>query len=380
MRNVLISGGAGFIGSYLCEALYARGYSITILDNLSPQIHERWEKSFLWKKINGKCSFINGDVRSRDDWRRALCETDAVVHLAAETGTGQSMYEVTRYYEVNVQGTSQLLDLLVNEPHRVKKIIVASSRAIYGEGKYLSRTHGIQYPESRRATDLTKGVYELIDANGDKMGALPTDEDSRLHPTSIYGLTKLAQEQMIMLVGKQLGIPSTALRLQNVYGPGQSLSNPYTGLLAVFSTRIRNGNPLEVYEDGKETRDFVYISDVVKAFVLSLEDTAAEHQIFNVGSGVATPILQVAKLMKDYFDSDSHIDVCGKYRVGDIRHNVADLTRITSKLGYEPSVSFVEGLRAFTDWVALQEPVIDRYEQSTKEIEAKGLMGTGTQR
>jgi dTDP-L-rhamnose 4-epimerase len=375
MKNILITGGAGFIGSYLCEALFNKGYSVTILDNLSPQIHAKWEGSFLYHKINGKCKFIKGDVTTREDWMEALKSADAVVHLAAETGTGQSMYEVERYYKVNVQGTALLFDVLVNQPHHVKKIIIASSRAIYGEGKYRNGNGEFVYPEARHAEDMKQGKFELQDgASGKPLAMAPTDETSKLHPSSIYGLTKLAQEQMVMLMGKQLHIPSVALRFQNVYGPGQSLSNPYTGLLAVFSNRIRNGNPLDIYEDGMESRDFVYISDIVDSIIMSLENNKADHQVFNVGSGVATPIIRVAELMRKYFGSDVEVNVSGRFRVGDIRHNCADISLIKNAIGFSPKISFEQGLESFVNWVGQQEMIEDKYEQSVKEIKERGLM------
>lgn len=376
MQHILITGGAGFIGAYLTEALYGQGYTVTILDNLSPQIHEHWEGSFLEQKIRSKCRLIHGDVRNPADWKEALRDNvDAVVHLAAETGTGQSMYEVARYYEVNVQGTALLLDLLVNSKHNVQKLVIASSRAIYGEGKYRSKAAGIQYPEARKAADMQAGRFEPpCPQTGEPMDMLPTDETSKLHPSSIYGLTKLAQEEMIMLMGKQMNLPAVALRFQNVYGPGQSLANPYTGLLAVFSNRIRNGNALDIYEDGKETRDFVYITDVVQSILLSLQSEAANGEVFNVGSGIATPIVRVAELMRQYFNSDVPMNISGRFRVGDIRHNQADLAKVSSILGYSPSMSFEDGLSSFIDWVLAQDIAEDRYEQSIREIKEKGLM------
>lgn len=375
MKNILITGGAGFIGSYLCEELFSKGYDITILDNISPQIHPSWEGSFLYGKINNKCTFIKGDVCCKEDFIKALNGVDAVIHLAAETGTGQSMYEVERYYKVNVQGTALLLDLLVNTAHNVKKVIIASSRAIYGEGKYRSRTSGVQYPGSRNSDDMVNGVFELLDPiTKEPMYMLATDEESKLHPSSIYGLTKLAQEQMVMLMGKQLKIPSVALRFQNVYGPGQSLANPYTGLLAVFSNRIRNGNPLDIYEDGLETRDFVYITDIIDSIILSLENENANYNTYNVGSGEATTISKVAELMVKYFGIDVPINISGRFRVGDIRHNCADLTRIKRDLNFEPKVNFERGLNHFVDWVNNEEKMEDRYDQSMQEIMTKGLM------
>jgi dTDP-L-rhamnose 4-epimerase len=375
MKRILITGGAGFIGSYLCEQLHWKGYAVTILDNLSPQIHSCWEGSFLYNKIKDKCTFFKGDVREKDDWLKALEQADAVVHLAAETGTGQSMYEVGRYYDVNVQGTAVLLDILVNEPHSVKKLVIASSRAIYGEGKYITQQGDVVYPTGRKAEDMKKGIFDLLDSvTGKPLTVLATDEGSLLHPTSIYGLTKLAQEQMIMLMGRQLGIPAVALRFQNVYGPGQSLTNPYTGLLAVFSNRIRNGNALDIYEDGFESRDFVYISDVVQSVLLSLESEHANNEVFNVGSGIPTPILRVAELMNAIFGASVELRISGRFRVGDIRHNMADIERISKKLGYKPEVPFEQGLQQFVEWVLKQDLIEDKYDQSIQEIKAKGLM------
>lgn len=374
MKHILITGGAGFIGAYLTEALHAKGCQVTVLDVLSPQIHAQWEGSFLEQKIREKCRFIKGDVTRTEDWREALQGVDSVVHLAAETGTGQSMYEVDRYYQVNVQGTARFLDLLVNEKLPIKRMVIASSRAIYGEGKYADNAGNVHFPAARREEDMTEGRFDPLDGYGNPLRMLPTDEDSKLHPASIYGLTKLAQEQMIMLMGKQMGIAATGLRFQNVYGPGQSLSNPYTGLLAVFSNRIRNGNPLDIYEDGQETRDFVYISDIVDSIILALENEAAAGQVYNVGSGIATPVLKVAQLMAEYFGIEVPIQVSGRFRVGDIRHNQADLTRIAGGLGFEAKVSFEAGLKAFVDWVTGQDVQEDRYEASLAEIRAKGLM------
>jgi dTDP-L-rhamnose 4-epimerase len=375
MKRILITGGAGFIGSHLCEQLHRKGYAVTILDNLSPQIHSAWQGSFLYNKIKNNCTFFEGDVCQRKDWLKALEKADAVVHLAAETGTGQSMYEVERYYNVNVQGTAVLLDILVNEPHSIKKLVIASSRAIYGEGKYATEEGNVVYPTGRNAEDMKKGVFDLLDTvTGKPLTLLPTDEDSMLHPASIYGLTKLAQEQMIMLMGRQLGIPAVALRFQNVYGPGQSLINPYTGLLAVFSNRIRNGNALDIYEDGLESRDFIYISDVVKSILLSLESVHADNEVFNVGSGIATPILKVAELMNSYFRAPVELRITGRFRVGDIRHNMADISRISRKLGYKPEVPFEQGLQQFVEWVLKQDLIADKYDQSIKEIKDKGLM------
>lgn len=374
-KTVLITGGAGFIGSNLTLRLIEKGYHVTILDNLSPQIHgENGENSVLYRAICDKVRFIKGSVLNYDDWKSALEGAHIVVHLAAETGTGQSMYEIEKYTDVNIKGTSIFLDILANETHTVEKMIVASSRAIYGEGKHSCPDHGIVYPTERKDCDMKSGDFNVkcpLCAKSTEL--MSTDEESKIHPTSIYGITKQVQEQMFMVMGKSLGIPAVAFRYQNVYGAGQSLSNPYTGILSIFSTRIKNGNDITIFEDGKESRDFVYIDDVVEATILGIEKEEAAYRVFNVGSGVATDVLTVAQTLKNAYKSDSQIHVSGNYRLGDIRHNYADLSVITKQLGFKPSISFEEGIRRFTAWVEQQEVVEDKYDQSIEEMRAKGL-------
>jgi|TARA_B110000914_G_scaffold154049_1_gene135196 dTDP-L-rhamnose 4-epimerase len=374
MKNILITGGAGFIGSRLCEKLYDKGYNITILDNLSEQIHGT-EESSLFKKIKGKCTFIKGDVRNKEDWKIAIKGQEIIVHLAAETGTGQSMYEVEKYNAVNIMGTAYLLEILANSPHSVKKMIIASSRAIYGEGKYNCEIHGTQYPLQRKEKDMEKREFtpkcNVCDL---ELNLLATDEKSKIHPSSIYGINKQQQEQMVMLMGESVGIPSVAFRYQNVYGPGQSLSNPYTGILSIFSTRILNGNNLDIYEDGLESRDFVFIDDVVDATILGIEKEQANGEVFNVGSGVATTVIEVAESLKKFFDSNISISISGKYRLGDIRHNYADLKKAKNLLGFTPKYNFQKGISEFVNWVKTQEVMEDKYEKSVQELKDKGLM------
>lgn len=374
-KTVLITGGAGFIGSNLALRLIERGYSVTVLDNLSPQIHgEDPESSLLYRAICDKVRFIKGSVLNYDDWKRALESTQIVVHLAAETGTGQSMYEIEKYTDVNIKGTSIFLDILANETHTVEKMIIASSRAIYGEGKHACPDHGIVYPTERQNSDMKSGDFNVkCPICARKTEVLPTDEESKIHPTSIYGITKQVQEQMFMVMGKSLGIPAVAFRYQNVYGAGQSLSNPYTGILSIFSTRIKNGNNITIFEDGKESRDFVYIDDVVEATILGIEKEEANYQVFNVGFGEPTDVFTVAETLKNAYNSDSAIHISGNYRLGDIRHNYADLTLIKNRLGFTPHVSFQEGIARFTKWVNTQQIQHDRYEKSIKEMKEKGL-------
>ena len=374
-KTVLITGGAGFIGSNLALRLIEKGYHVSVLDNLSPQIHgENGENSVLYRAICDKVRFIKGSVLNYDDWKSALEGAHIVVHLAAETGTGQSMYEIEKYTDVNIKDTSIFLDILANETHTVEKMIVASSRAIYGEGKHSCPDHGIVYPTERKDCDMKSGDFNVkcpLCAKSTEL--MSTDEESKIHPTSIYGITKQVQEQMFMVMGKSLGIPAVAFRYQNVYGAGQSLSNPYTGILSIFSTRIKNGNDITIFEDGKESRYFVYIDDVVEATLLGIEKEEAAYRVFNVGSGVATDVLTVAQTLKNAYKSNSQIHVSGNYRLGDIRHNYADLSVITKQLGFKPSISFEEGIRRFTAWVEQQEVVADKYDQSIEEMRAKGL-------
>ena len=375
MKNILITGGAGFIGSNLTKKLVSKGYCITILDNLSKQIHGKDQKSELYNSIKEISTFILGDVCNEEDWKKALKGQDAVIHLAAETGTGQSMYEISRYNDVNILGTSHLLDFLANNKNSVKKLIIASSRSIYGEGKYKCENHGVVYPNEREASNMMKGKFDsFCDVCGSELDLMPTDENSKIHPSSIYGITKQQQEQMILLMGKSLGIPAVALRYQNVYGPGQSLSNPYTGILSIFSTRMLNGNDIDIYEDGEESRDFVFIDDVVEATILALEKEEANHQIFNVGSGEATTVSQVANSLKSLYNSNANISIGGSFRLGDIRHNYADLNKIKNLLGFTAKFDFQTGISRFVDWVKTQEVKEDKYEQSLNELKNKGLI------
>ena len=378
MEKILITGGAGFIGSNLALALLKRGHQVTVLDNLSEQIHGKnpEETSPLYLSIKDKVHFIKGTVACRETLQKAIANNTVIVHLAAETGTGQSMYEIQHYTDVNIGATALLLDILTNEKHLVKKIVVASSRAIYGEGKYYNKTKNtFVYPLQRTDDDMQKGDFEVKDTqnHSDELELVATTEDSIIHPTSVYGITKQVQEQLVMTVCPTIGIAGVAFRYQNVYGPGQSLKNPYTGILSIFSTQIKNGNGINIFEDGKETRDFVFISDVVDATVLGIEKEAANNQVFNVGTGVATDVITVATELSNNYGIQVPITISGNYRLGDIRHNYADISKARQLLCFEPKISFKEGLRQFTDWVNTQEVEEDKYQQSIEEMKAKGL-------
>lgn len=376
MKNILITGGAGFIGSNIALKLIDKGLNVTVLDNLSPQIHGDNPEitSPLYRSIINKVNFINGSVTSKEKWAEAIDEQDAIIHLAAETGTGQSMYEIQKYIDVNIGGTAIMLDLLANNPHKIKKIVVAVSRAIYGEGKYKCIEHGIVYPTERLDEDMAKGDFQCkCPICYNTVEILSTTEDSKIHPTSVYGITKQNQEQMVLTVCKSLGIAAVSYRYQNVYGPGQSLSNPYTGILSIFSTRIKNGNSINIFEDGKETRDFVFIDDIAEATILGLEKDEANGQVYNVGTGVAIDVITVANTLSKFYNKEIPIQISGNYRLGDIRHNFADISKIKSELGFEPKWSFEKGIRAFTSWVNEQEIPEDKYELSIEEMKNKGL-------
>lgn len=375
IKNVLITGGAGFIGSNLALKLVEKGYEVTVLDNLSPQIHGEnpTETSPLYLSIKDKVKFIHGTVTSKEDWEKALKGQDAIVHYAAETGTGQSMYDVEKYVDVNINGTALMLNLLVNDSYSVKKVVVASSRSIYGEGKYISKELGAVYPTQRDSVFMNQGDFEVKYPNSSALTLVGTDEDSKIHPSSVYGITKQNQEQMVLTVCPTVDIAGVAFRYQNVYGPGQSLKNPYTGILSIFSTQIKNGNNINIFEDGLESRDFVYIDDVVDATILGLEKEEANNQVFNVGTGVATNVLTVANELVKNYGVDVSINVSGNYRLGDIRHNYADLTKINKLLGFSPKVAFEAGLKKFAEWVNTQEVQEDKYQKSIDEMKAKGL-------
>lgn len=377
IKKILVTGGAGFIGSNLSLKLLSKGYEVMVLDNLSKQIHGENpdETSPLYNSIKNKVHFIEGSVTNREDWLKAIDSVDCIVHLAAETGTGQSMYEIEKYVGVNIGGTALMLDILTNTKHTVKKVVVAESRAIYGEGRYYCKElNQFVYPTERSEVAMRTGDFEVkYKGCNSPLELVGTTEDSMIHPTSVYGITKQVQGQLVHLVCPSIGIASVSYRYQNVYGPGQSLSNPYTGILSIFSTRIKNGNGINIFEDGKETRDFVYIDDVVDATILGIEKEGANGHVFNVGTGVATDVLTVAKTLIEKYGIDVPVTVSGNFRLGDIRHNYADITAARTILGFEPKWSFNDGIGKFVKWVNEQGVQEDKYEASIEEMKKKGL-------
>lgn len=376
---VLITGGAGFIGQMVSRALLRQGAEVRILDSFSPQIHAT---EVLPDDLTGNVEVSKADVRDRAALKRALLGVDTVVHLAAETGTGQSMYEIERYFSVNVQGTATLLDLLQNDDcgKSLRSIVVASSRALYGEGAYLCAAHGMVFPEQRTRENMSACAFEPVcPVCGSPVSLSPTSESAPFRPMSMYGLTKQVQEQAVLLFAHTRGINGFGLRYQNVYGPGQSLKNPYTGILAVFSNLARQNQGIEIYEDGLESRDFVYIDDVVEATIRSINYPGQFVGALNVGSGQATSVMTVAQEIKAYFDSSSTIKVTGAFRMGDIRHNIADVSKLEQVLGFVPGVPFKQGLANFLDWAADQAPEDKAaYLRSVRELAARGLMGKTT--
>ena len=376
MKKVLITGGAGFIGSNVTRQLLKDGFEITILDNFLPQIHG--DKNELANDLKDVVTLIRGDVSNKSIFYDSLKGQDAVIHYAAETGTGQSMYNISHYSNVNIQSTANLCEYIVNIPNQIKTVIVASSRSIYGEGKYISPNHGEVYPDSRTYNN-TKHSFEVSCPISGKFNLklTGTDEGSLIHPSSFYGITKQVQEQMIILACKLKNINGFALRYQNVYGPGQSLKNPYTGILSIFSRLALKNEEINIFEDGMESRDFVYINDVVKATIKCLDDNIKGQHILNVGSGVPVTVNEVAKEMVEYLNSSSQIKISGAFREGDIRHNYADLKLAKKIINFVPEWSFKQGLHSFLKWVLSQEDIpsdTNDYKKSLVELKEKGLL------
>lgn len=379
MEIVLVTGGAGFIGSHLVPKLLEAGYGVRILDNLAPQIHGAVPQRIEWLE-DGGVEFVRGSVTVRNDLCRALEGVTHVVHLAAETGTGQSMYEVARYNEVNSQGTALLFDVLANNPnHKVRRVVLSSSRSVYGEGAFVCMTCSPSrrvFPGARSPQQLAAHCWDpKCPTCGASLVSVPTLETDQVRPASIYAATKYAQEDLVRVACESLGIGFAILRLQNVYGEGQSLKNPYTGILSIFSTRVRRGLHLPVFEDGLESRDFVHVSDVANAMVRCLALHDSVNDVVNVGSGVATSVLDIARQLSLSLGATPQVTVTGEYRVGDIRHNYADISRLKQMLDYGPQISLEQGLNQFCNWVQTQPLPEDRLDRANAELRARKLMG-----
>jgi len=370
-RRVLVTGGAGFVGSHLVDALLARGDSVRILDNLDPQVHGPARRVPPW--VPADAELVAGDVRDADAVRRSLRGVEIVYHLAAAVGVGQSMYQVADYTAVNTQGTANLLQALVDQRGDVARLVVASSMSIYGEGRY-TRPDGREPRDAVRTLDrLRRHEWELVDVDGVMLAPAPTDEAKPLDATSIYALNKVDQEKMVLLIGGAYGIPSVALRFFNIYGPRQALSNPYTGVAAIFSSRLLNGEPPLIFEDGEQRRDFVSVYDIVDALLLAGEAPGAVGQALNVGSGSPVTVTEVASTLARVLGVDVAPQVTGRYRVGDIRNCFADISRARQAMGYEPRVTFEEGMKDLVAWLQEQERPEDGVERHAAELAARGL-------
>lgn len=385
MKKVLITGGAGFIGSTLAEILIKKNYEVVILDNFSKQIHgEDYKDSYLYKKIKNTCKIIKGDIRNKEDISGAITDVDYIFHLAAETGTGQSMYEILQYTDVNIVGISNLIEVLLNNKHSIKKIVLASSRSVYGEGRYKCSSHGVVYPNLRKVDDMQMNDFEVKCPHcGKNASLMSTDEDSELNSISYYAFTKMTQENMLKTMCPTLEIPYTIFRYQNVYGAGQSLNNPYTGILSIFSKLMLSNKKINIFEDGTESRDFIHVTDIARATSKAIEYTSTDNQIINLGKGDNISVIDVARKLKDFYNSKSEISISGDFRKGDIRHNKADIQKAKDLFSFEPKISFNDGLREFAEWV-LKEYRNNKetfnesdYKKSLKELSEKGFFVKG---
>jgi dTDP-L-rhamnose 4-epimerase len=373
LQKILVTGGAGYIGSHLVDALVGRGYQVTVLDNLEPQVH----RSGTWPSYaNPKATYVRGDVRDRSAFEPLVRAADGVVHFAAAVSVGQSMYQVDRYVDVNTRGTALLLDILVNSTHNVQKVLVASSIGVYGEGAYRCSTHGPVAPTIRTEEQLAAKDWEQrCPVCHEHVQSIPTPEDKALYRDNIYSMTKYHQEEMVLLIGKTYGIPAVAPRFFNVYGPRQSLSNPYAGVAAIWLSRLLNQREPVVFEDGGQLRDFVSIHDVVDCLVLMLENPGADYLPVNVGSGEVVTILDIAKLLARLLGSPIEPKVMLTGRKFDIRHNTADITVARERLGFAPKVTLEQGFTELIEWArTTPDAAVDFFDRALQELQDKGLL------
>ena len=369
-RNVLITGGAGFVGSHLADGLLRQGHAVRVLDDLTPQVHPGGARP---DYLSQQVEFIHGDVRDPNLLKSVLDGIDVVYHFAATVGVGQSMYEISRYMSVNTQGTAELLQAVLDTKSPVEKIVVASSMSIYGEGRYVGADGKSYAPPVRTTEQLKRGEWEVSVGDSGPLKPVPTDEDKPSEINSMYALSKRDQEELCMIYGRTYGLPVTALRFFNIYGTRQALSNPYTGVAAVFASRMLNGKQPLIFEDGEQQRDFVSIHDIVRANILAMDAPKSNGEVINIGSGNPVSIRRVAELLAEGLGSRGlEPIVTGKYRAGDIRHCYADISRARALLGYEPQVSHEEGFRELADWLAGQEAE-DKADTMLQQLAAHGL-------
>jgi len=372
-EQVLVTGGAGFVGSHLVDALIARGNRVRVLDSFEPQVHgPQREPPPYW---NPRAELVRGSVTDAAVVARALEGVDVVLHEAALVGVGQSMYDIARYCQVNTGGAAILLEEIVRRRDRIRKVLVASSMSVYGEGASRPPQGEMRAPRLRGRDRLERSEWEMHDpTSGTPLEPMPTPEAKPLHPTSVYAITKRDHEELFLTVGYAYKIPTVALRYFNIYGERQALSNPYTGVAAIFSARVLNRQPPVLFEDGKQSRDFVHVSDVVQANLLALDTDRADYQALNVGTGRPTTVGQVAAAILDALDArDLAPTVLGTFREGDIRHCYADIALARTLLGYEPRVAFADGMRQLVEWVRGQGGAVDRFDQAHEQLVARGL-------
>ena len=369
--KILVTGGAGFIGSFIVDRLVKEGHGVRIFDSLDPQVHPGGEPP---EYLNSEAEFVKGDVRDRDALERALRDVEVVFHEAAAVGVGQSQYKISHYSDVNIGGTANLLDILANTKNRVAKLIVPASMSSYGEGPYECDVHGILQVEARPEEQMKRGEWELrCPECGEEMKPLPTPEGHPLACESIYAITKRVQEDMVLNIGKTYNLPVVSLRYFNVYGPRQSLSNPYTGVSAIFMSRIKNDHRPLLFEDGLQSRDFVSVHDIVEANMLAWKKEEADYRSYNVGTGKSMPILEMAEILNKLYGKKLKPEIASKYRKGDIRHCFSDISKIEEELGYSPSVSFEEGMKELIEWSRTAEST-DMVDKATEELREKGLI------
>jgi dTDP-L-rhamnose 4-epimerase len=367
--HILITGGAGFIGSHLADLLLGQGHRVRALDSLEPQVHGAGRRRPVY--LDPEVELHVGDVRDANAVRRALDGIDAVVHLAALVGVGQSMYEIERYVDANTTGTAVLLEALAEQP--VQRLVVASSMSVYGEGLYRRPDGALRPGHERNLEQLRAGAWDLADEDGAPLEPVPTPETKQPSLASVYALSKYDQERMSLVIGRTYGIPTVALRFFNAYGTRQALSNPYTGVLAIFASRLLNNNPPRIFEDGRQQRDFVSVRDVVDATCLALTHPAAPGHVSTVASGRHYTVREVAARIARVLGKESiQPELTGTARAGDIRHCFADISEIRERLGYEPRISLDAGLEELAAWLAGQVAE-DRVAEASRELAARGL-------
>lgn len=371
MTKVLVTGGAGFVGSHLVDHLIEEGYDVTVLDNLTDQVHDA-KPTYL----NEQATYVWGDIRDRDLVTDLLDDADVLSHQASAVGVGQSMYEVEEYVDNNTLGTATILDVIVNEGIDLEKIVVASSMSIYGEGAYYCPAcEETRIPILRDESQLDKGVWEHeCESCGMELEPHPTPESKPLDSTSVYAITKKDQEQLCRSIGRAYDIPTVALRYFNVYGSRQSMENPYTGVCAIFSSRIKNDNPPLVFEDGQQTRDFVHVQDIARANRLAIESDVQDAAL-NVGTGEPKTIKEIAETLIDLYGKSGELEpeIVGEFRQGDIRHCFADPDRARLEIGFEAEIEFRNGMRELVSWGDSQS-VTDRFSEAQAELEERGLV------